>query len=415
MLFWVAFSDFMLMRKRSSIFTAPSLGIILMGNEEEFSFEHRIFNLTGAITLMILTAFLIIDVVIDAYVSILLLLGLTIIQVIFYILSRRMRKFKSIVAIYVVVVYAGLCTNYFFNAGIDGPTLLLFFTTLQLALNISHRNKHILWLAISLLIPGTLLALEVYSPELISGNYRNDTDKIIDRFGCYVLAIIYIYAATYCFKKHIIEQQEREKKRSADIVEYSIRLRAFFESLTDNFVLIDKDMHVIYFNKAAEDLTSTYYGQQIRQDHHVDEYVQEPNRELFHHCFNIALGGTTIAREFLSVYKSRDTWWLCTFNPARNEQGEIIGVTLVMKDITDAYLYKLRIERKNALLEKIAFIQAHELRGPLTSVQSMLGLIKEEYRNIDLTYTEKLEEGLKRLDDKIREIVKLSWDKLDNF
>ncbi|TWV99563.1 histidine kinase dimerization/phospho-acceptor domain-containing protein [Chitinophaga pinensis] len=79
-----------------------------------------------------------------------------------------------------------------------------------------------------------------------------------------------------------------------------------------------------------------------------------------------------------------------------------------MKDITDAYLYRLRIERKNKLLEKIAFMQAHELRGPLTSVQSLIELIKDEYGDMDLIYTKKLEEGLNRLDTKIKEIIALS-------
>jgi len=379
-----------------------------MGKEDEFSFEHRLFNLTGAITLMILSAFLVIDVLIAAHKSTLLLLVLMGIQVVYYILSRKMRKYRTIIVSYVIVVYAGLSANYFFNAGIDGPTLLLFFTTLQLALNISHREKYLLWLILSLIIPGTLLAIELYFPGLISGYYKTPTEKIIDRFGCYVLSTIYIFFATSSFKRHIARQQEREKKGAADIVEYSIRLRAFFESLTDNFVLLDRNMKVLYFNKAAVDLTTTFYGKKIEEDLNIDQFVHESNKASFYYCFNTALNGTAISREFQRVYTTKETWWLSTFNPARNEQGEIIGVTLIMKDITDAYLYKLKIERKNELLEKIAFIQAHELRGPLTSIQSLLELIKEEYCDMDLIYTRKLEEGLNRLDDKIKEIVTLS-------
>jgi PAS domain S-box-containing protein len=381
-----------------------------MGKEEVFSFEHRLFNLTGAITLMILAPFLVIDVLIGADKSTVLLLGLITIQTIFYTLSRRFRKYKSIIVSYVFVVYSGLSANYFFNAGIDGPTLLLFFTTLQLALNISVKEKYVLWLALSLFIPGTLMLIELYFPNLITGYYKSETEKFIDRFGCYILSTIYIFFATSTFKRHILSQQEREKKGAADILEYSIRLRAFFESLTDNFILLDKDMKVLYFNKAAEDLSATFYGRKIEENLHIDQFVHASNKELFHYCFNIALSGTAIAREFQRVYPTQETWWLSTFNPASNENGEIIGVTLVMKDITDAYLYKLKIERKNELLEKISFIQAHELRGPLTSVQSLLGLIKDEYCDMDLVYTQKLEEGLNKLDVKIKEIIALSSD-----
>ncbi|MCF6404336.1 PAS domain-containing protein [Chitinophaga filiformis] len=395
-------------RKSSSAFRSPSLRALLMGKEDEFSFEHRVFNLTGAITLLILAAFLIIDILIGADKSVLLLLGLMAIQVVYYILSRKMRKYRSIIVSYVIVVYAGLSANYFFNGGIDGPTLLLFFTTLQLALNISTREKYLLWLILSLIIPGSLLAVELYFPNAITGYYKDPTERIIDRFGCYVLSTIYIFFATSSFKRHITGQQEREEKGAADIADYGIRLRAFFESLTDNFVLLDRNMRVLYFNKAAVDLTTTFYGRKIEENLNIDQFVHASNKESFYHCFNMALSGTAIAREFKRVYATKETWWLSSFNPARNEQGEIIGVTLVMKDITDGYLYKLKIERKNELLEKIAFIQAHELRGPLTSVQSLLGLIKEEYGDMDLIYTQKLEEGLNRLDEKIKEIITLS-------
>jgi len=379
-----------------------------MGKEDEFSFEHRVFNLTGAITLMILAAFLAIDLLIAANESTLLLVGLMVIQVIYYILSRKMRKYRSIIVSYVIVVYTGLSANYFFNAGIDGPTLLLFFTTLQLALNISHREKYILWLILSLIIPGTLLAIELYIPGAISGYYKNSAEKIIDRFGCYVLSTIYIFFATSSFKRHITAQQEREKKRAADILDYGIRLRAFFESLTDNFVLLDRNMKVLYFNKAALELTTTLYDRKIEANLNIDQFVHESNKASFYYCFNTALSGTAISREFQRVYGTKETWWLSSFNPARDENGEIIGVTMIMKDITDAYLYKLNIERKNEQLEKIAHIQAHELRGPLTSVQSLLELIKEEYCDMDLVYTQKLEEGLNRLDEKIKEIITLS-------
>lgn len=398
----------MRIRKRLSTLRGPSPGVLLMGREGEFSFEHRIFNLTGAITLMILVAFLAIDIFIAAYESTLLLLGLTAIQIVYYILSRKMRKYRSIIVSYVIVVYTGLSANYFFNAGVDGPTLLLFFTTLQLALNISHREKYVLWLALSLIIPGTLLALELYFPGLISGYYKSPTERIIDRFGCYVLSTIYIFFATSSFKRHILAQQEREKKGAADILEYSIRLRAFFESLTDTFVLLDRNMKVLHFNKAAVDLTTAFYDRKIEVNMNIDQLVHDSNKELFYYCFDTALSGTAISREFQRGYNTKEIWWQSTFNPARNENGEIIGVTMVMKDITDAYLYKLRIERKNELLEKIAFMQAHELRGPLTSVQSLLELIKDEYCHMDLIYTQKLEEGLNKLDEKIKEIISLS-------
>lgn len=395
-------------RKRLSQLKGQTPGALLFGSETEFSFEHRIFNMTGFITILILAAFFCINVIIEAGQSTLLVFILLLIQIGFYVLSRRFRKYKSIILSYVIVVYSGLIGNYYFNAGINGPSLLLFFTTFQLSLNISTKEKYRLWLLLSMIIPASMIASEFYFPEAISGLYSSKQDKTIDLLGTYLLAIIYIYFAASGYKRHIMRQYELEKTRSAELAASSIRLRAFFESLSDNFVLLDRELKVLYFNKSALNLAISEYGRALAANQNIDDYIHDANKEMFHQCYHQALSGTQVVQEFCSKFTTREIWWQITFNPAYNEYGGIIGVSTVMKDITEGYLYQRRIERKNALLEQIAFIQAHELRGPLTSVQSLIGLIKDEYEEKDLIYTSKLEEGLNRLDTKIKEIITLS-------
>jgi signal transduction histidine kinase len=53
-------------------------------------------------------------------------------------------------------------------------------------------------------------------------------------------------------------------------------------------------------------------------------------------------------------------------------------------------------------------MQAHEFRGPLTSVLSLLPLIKEQYAEIDPVYINMMEEALQKLDAKIIETVELA-------
>ena len=53
-------------------------------------------------------------------------------------------------------------------------------------------------------------------------------------------------------------------------------------------------------------------------------------------------------------------------------------------------------------------MQAHEFRGPLTSVLSLLPLIKEQYTEIDPVYIDMMEEALQKLDKKIIETVELA-------
>jgi K+-sensing histidine kinase KdpD len=67
-----------------------------------------------------------------------------------------------------------------------------------------------------------------------------------------------------------------------------------------------------------------------------------------------------------------------------------------------------QIEVRNKALKKIAQVQSHEIRGPLTSVMGVMNLIVEENLPGNKEYIDHLATAIKQLDDKIRSIVQIS-------
>lgn len=65
-----------------------------------------------------------------------------------------------------------------------------------------------------------------------------------------------------------------------------------------------------------------------------------------------------------------------------------------------------KIKAKNEALMKIAHIQSHEMRGPVTSIMGIMNIIKEEGANVPKEYLVYLEEAVAELDKKIHDIVK---------
>lgn len=63
------------------------------------------------------------------------------------------------------------------------------------------------------------------------------------------------------------------------------------------------------------------------------------------------------------------------------------------------------LEENKTRLLKIAHFQAHEFRGPLTTVMGMMNLIKTEDYNAPRQYFELLENAVNNLDEKIHEVV----------
>jgi len=98
-------------------------------------------------------------------------------------------------------------------------------------------------------------------------------------------------------------------------------------------------------------------------------------------------------------------WWDCVFEPVKNEQGEIIGVSYVSRNINDRKFDEEKIKEQNRLLTRVAEIQSHDYRGPVASILGLMNLIEEDDYNASKEYLVMLQGAVKKLDEKIKEVV----------
>ena len=116
--------------------------------------------------------------------------------------------------------------------------------------------------------------------------------------------------------------------------------------------------------------------------------------------------GTNSVEEGSTDYDNRGLiWWDASFEPAKDEDGKIVGVSYIIRDITERKLKERKIIRQNEALLKIAHIQAHEFRAPLTTIMGIMDLIKEDCTIVHDEYFIHLDQAITNLDRKIRGIV----------
>jgi len=70
------------------------------------------------------------------------------------------------------------------------------------------------------------------------------------------------------------------------------------------------------------------------------------------------------------------------------------------------------IQSQNASLDKIAHIQSHDIRQPLTSIMGLITTIKEDNYIVDKERLKMIEEAAHDLDEKVHDIVKLTAIKI---
>ena len=199
------------------------------------------------------------------------------------------------------------------------------------------------------------------------------------------------------------KELEEQKKLNNDA---NIRLRSFFESSTNFQVLLGKCGEVIDFNKTAYNFVKTVHKAKLQRGDQFVKYIHPEFVATFLNQYNLALQGTKSAREGSTDYEEMGViWWEAAFEAARNDENGIIGVSYLIRNVTERKLKEQKIISQNQSLLKIAHIQAHEFRAPLTTIMGLIGLIKEENYDAPSEYIHLLGQAVDTLDTTIRHIV----------
>ena len=186
----------------------------LTGDRASYTMENRAFNFVSLVSFLVLFYFLVFDIYIGQIIMCLVLLALIVILSFLYYNSLVKRKYRAGIIVYAVATYGAIITNYYFNQGIDGPTMFLFFLTFHLLVAISPPNLSRVWIILHASIAIFLLFSEYFQPGLVPDVYTSRLSRFMDIGWTYIISIVFVYFITRNLRSYYIE----EKKRSDDMV-----------------------------------------------------------------------------------------------------------------------------------------------------------------------------------------------------
>jgi hypothetical protein len=244
---------------------------------------------------------------------------------------------------------------------------------------------------------GTLCVLDVV-PHVLDDHQQ----LVIKILSNQVVKIVELKAgAELLDKKH--KELEEQKKLNSDA---NIRLRSFFESSTNFQVLLGKSGEIIDYNKTAYNFIKAVHKTKITRGDQLVKYLAPEFVATFIKLYNQAILGQKSYVEGSTDYSEMGIiYWEAAFEAARDHENNIIGVSYLIRNVTERKLKEQKILAQNASLLKIAHIQAHEFRAPLTSIMGLMSLIKEEDYDAPKEYLQLLEQAVDTLDATIKHIV----------
>lgn len=142
------------------------------------------------------------------------------------------------------------------------------------------------------------------------------------------------------------KQTERALKKSQSDLE------AILSNIQINLILIDPDKKIRAFNRAAQEMAKTIFGNTIREGDSVNKFFFEKDVEDFYQDFELTMQGELIWLE----KKLNNTWFEFIYNPVYEDE-KITGVCLSAFNVNDRKRSELALRkseaRNRALLDAI--------------------------------------------------------------
>jgi PAS domain S-box-containing protein len=202
-------------------------------------------------------------------------------------------------------------------------------------------------------------------------------------------------------KERILQDKIRKSEQN---------LLATINNTKDMIWSVNPALEIIFCNKPFQEYVFAKSRLIPRPgDYVLGEWVAEHNIDTRKRDYDRALKGESFITIVEEIANGETTFREFSNNPIIDQDGKIIGVNCVARNITEQRKQFMKIREQNEKLMEIAWIQSHKVRSPVASILGLADLIDaEEGLEYNMNILTMLIGATKDLDKIIREVVEKS-------
>ena len=180
-------------------------------------------------------------------------------------------------------------------------------------------------------------------------------------------------------------------------------LASIVESSQDSVVSIDLNRLITTWNKSAERLYG-FRAEEVMGKHLETVMLPEDFRALINNVDKISREINVPIYETVRFHKSGKMIDLqIALSPVKNSRGEVIGVSTIARDITEAKM-------QEQLKDEFIAVASHELKSPITAIKAYAEILLDKFKN---SGDEENTSMMGKLDDQIDRLIQLTKTLLD--
>ncbi|RZL07414.1 MAG: HAMP domain-containing histidine kinase, partial [Pedobacter sp.] len=207
----------------------------LVGPVDTTSIQARIFHEVCIMGILALPVSFIVNLFIGVpYLNVLIISIFAAICLVYY-NSRYRNNLSSSVQLFTFFTNLFLPVNYFFNAGIAGPTMLLSLLSVVFTVAVMPRRRAMIWITFSLISMFAMFYIDYKNPELIVNSYPNREGLFMDLISSYLATVV----CSIVVLSYLIKSQQSENSKA---VQASIALKAANDSKTKLLSILSHDL-----------------------------------------------------------------------------------------------------------------------------------------------------------------------------
>ncbi|MGG7033718.1 MAG: PAS domain-containing protein [Flavobacterium sp.] len=208
---------------------------------------------------------------------------------------------------------------------------------------------------------------------------------------------------------------DNQKKAEIELENLADTVEAIFENTTETIVLIDQNLKLLRFNKAASDSIKRQRNKIASIGDDFRNFINEAEVDSFLKLFYKALGGEPVFSEIHSKnHREEPSWFQVRMQPVYKKNDELLGVSIFTINITENKLAQFSLKENEDKFKEIAWNQSHIIRAPVAKILGITNIIKD-FTDLDeeekKEWVNRLLSTTQELDSVIKNIVNLAEKK----